>query len=632
MIATRKMEPGQDIDDIDFLATEQWVRNESDLLAIRNGCWFDPERAAWACWWMESFCPLYEGEWAGKMIRFNSVADDPDWDIPDDFEEALPLYLDRMRRHNRLVYEGAFMHWHAEAVFQIYGWVRHHHSRKNEDGTPRVVRRFRDAIIFCAKKNGKSPWQAANGLYLTCGDGESGAGVAFCAKDGTQAKKIVGKHAFKMVQKSDVLSDPAECKTNQNECSITHIPTDSEMFALNSGNERSADAKHGLNLSGVIIDECHVVNRSTAARVGRATRSRVEPLTLKVSTAGDNPDSWGKEQFDLAIKIRDGEKPNDNTYVAIYAAPQNATDDDIKENLEDYIRAANPALGHIVDLQESIADYHSVKDSPYELSLFKYEILNIWQHAAVTWITRVVWKACGGWTFDDEILADLPCVLGYDHAKAKDLSSAVLGWPNDQDSVMIRAFFWCNAKRIRQLATFKPEILEWVDAGFIKVTSGDTHDTGLIKRDLRELIVKNNVIGMVHDPYYCDEIVNFLRDGETDKKGEWVWEPVLSAEQIVRMSQQKATQTGPTTFFEEDVINGKLMHEDNPVLDWQFSHAVIGQDKQGNIVIQKENRESFRTVDGCQASVMTRFGVLDYPDFQTAVLNTYEFFPEGLSF
>jgi phage terminase large subunit-like protein len=620
----------QPADEVDWLATEHWIRNESDKLAIENGCWFDPEMAAWAVWWQETHCPLYRGEYAGTNIRYFSTAEDPKWEVPDDFDEALPLYLERMRRHNRLHHEGAFMHWQGEMMFQLYGWARFHHRKKDENGNKLIVRRYREAIVFAAKKQGKTPLLSANGLYLTIGDGEEGAKVAFLAKDGKQARKMVGDHALKMVELSPSLSE--ECRSQADECIIKHDETNSEMFAIAAGNASAADSQHGFDLNGLMMDELHVVRRVTVNKFGRSMRARTQPVMIKASTAGDNPDSYGKEQFDHAIKIRDGETKIDNTYVAIYAAPQNATDEDIAANIEQYIRMANPSLGHLVDMKDTLDDYHAVKGSPYDFAVFKYEILNIWQHAAVTWITQPVWAACGGWAFDREEAEDRPCVLGYDHAKSKDLSAAVLAWPNDNESVNIKAFFWCNERRIRQLAAFQPEILEWADEGLIKVTDGDTHDTGRIKRDLRDIILKYGVIGMVHDPFYCDEIVNFLRDGEMDRDDRWIYEPVLTSDQIVRMNQQKSTQTGPTTFFEEDVINKKLRHESNLVLDWQFSHATIGQDQRGNIVIQKENRESFRTVDGCQASVMARFGILDYPDFQTQVLDFYETYEDGMEF
>ena len=144
----------------DWLSTEHWIRNSSDELAVENGCFFDPERAAWSAFWMEKHCRLYIGEqWAGKQIRFQSTASYPrvGWEVPDEFEDALPLYLERMRKHNEMYAAGEFMHWHAEFVFQVYGWGRKSHRYMNEDGTPRTVRRFREAVVFCAKKQGKSP-------------------------------------------------------------------------------------------------------------------------------------------------------------------------------------------------------------------------------------------------------------------------------------------------------------------------------------------------------------------------------------------------------------------------------------------------------------------------------------------
>src|SRR5690554_591981 len=48
--------------------TRMWIRNASDEAAMANGCTFDVERAAYAVWWIERYCKLYEGEQAGEQL------------------------------------------------------------------------------------------------------------------------------------------------------------------------------------------------------------------------------------------------------------------------------------------------------------------------------------------------------------------------------------------------------------------------------------------------------------------------------------------------------------------------------------------------------------------------------------
>ena len=118
--------------------TEPWIRNKADELAVDNGCWFAPVRAAYMIWWVERYCRLYEGEgFAGNPCIMPSVADQPaEWnEIPQLFpdfydDEGQPLetvmefYLDRIAWHNELYSSGTFMHWQFECHARIYGWVR----------------------------------------------------------------------------------------------------------------------------------------------------------------------------------------------------------------------------------------------------------------------------------------------------------------------------------------------------------------------------------------------------------------------------------------------------------------------------------------------------------------------------
>src|SRR6185369_11731135 len=129
--------------------TQSWVRNSSDERAIANGCKFDAERGQFVVDWIEKHLKLYEGEYAGQ-----------------------PMIL---------------LPWAKDCTMRLFGWIRW------SDRWKRWIRRFRQASIWLAKKQGKSPQLAAWGMYLLCGDGEQGGKVFFGAKDGKQAREIAGE-------------------------------------------------------------------------------------------------------------------------------------------------------------------------------------------------------------------------------------------------------------------------------------------------------------------------------------------------------------------------------------------------------------------------------------------------------
>jgi phage terminase large subunit-like protein len=182
--------------------------------------------------------------------------------------------------------------WQYECTMRCFGWV--HHS----DRWKREVRRFRKSLIGVAKKNKKTPTEASWGLYLLAGDGEQGQKVFLGAKDGTQAA-IAADHAIAMVEASDELS--AECKVNKNLRRITYGPTKSWMQPLSSSDSASQKAKEGLNGS-MLVDEIHVVDEGFMQRTKRMGISRSEPLIAQFSTAGMNPEGYGKGQWDYAVR------------------------------------------------------------------------------------------------------------------------------------------------------------------------------------------------------------------------------------------------------------------------------------------------------------------------------------------
>jgi phage terminase large subunit-like protein len=283
--------------------TAAWVRNPSDERAVANGCRFDPERGAYAVWWIERLCRLYEGEQAGERLELRGCHQCGTYGLPpatdfDDWEAAKPAALERATKYAECVAAGHPIDWQYECVMRLFSWVRW------SDKWKRWIRRFRQACIFVAKKNKKSPTLAAIGLYLLAGDGEPGQKVFLGAKDGQQARKIAGEHVVAMLEQSPTLS--AECALNRSTFRVTHRPTRSWLEPLSSSNSRTQESKEGLNGS-ILIDEVHVVDRDFIRRINRAGISRSEPLHIEVSTAGNNPDGYGKERFDYALRVERGD-------------------------------------------------------------------------------------------------------------------------------------------------------------------------------------------------------------------------------------------------------------------------------------------------------------------------------------
>lgn len=545
--------------------TKKWIRTAADEKAAAAGMRFDVERANFACDWIESHCRLYEGEKAGE-----------------------PLILLPAQR---------------EFVSRLFGWVRWSEERGE------WVRRFTHASFWAAKKNGKSPLAAAVALYVLCGDGESGQKVYTAAKNGEQAR-IAQRHAFEMVRQSPALS--ADCKLHGSTLQISHLPTNSVMMILTGDDSRGAKSKEGLNGS-IFIDECHVFDREMNERTSRAGISRKEPLNVSFSTAGDDPSSYGFERFRYGRQVNAGEREDPHFLHVEFCAPDNVTEADIDERLEELGKAANPAWGAIVQPSEFRADWNRSKGNQREVARFLQYRLNRWVGSTNRWLDAAAWELSA----DPFSLADLAgreCYAAIDLSRTTDMTGCVFLFPWPEDGLeVVRAWplFWLphdTAKARDHLFPF----MTWAREGHLMLTPGGQVDYSLVKADIRNAITANNlnVLALYYDPHYANELTQALHEGESLGG---VSVPGVVAERIA-FKQSLMFMTGPAKELERRVGAKMVRHPDNPVLNWQVGHAEVWSDRNNNIRPVKPAPHSGKSVDGVVCLTMDCAGVMAPPE------------------
>lgn len=520
--------------------TAKWVRNRSDELAIDAGCRFDEERANEVCDWIESYCRLYEGQ-SGPMV----LAD-----------------------------------WQREATMRMFGWV------KWSERLGRWIRRFTRVGIWIPKKNGKTPTAAAWALYLLAGDGEPGQKVFFVAADGGQAR-LAAKHALEMRNASPELSD--EITVNLTEMKLTHTSTRSEAKPLSSGDKRASDAKQGLNGS-CIIDEVHVVTREfiSNSSIDKAGASRDEPMHIEVSTAGKNPDGYGKQQYEYGKQVESGEVLDQGYFFLCYEAPQKLTDADLNDDPVKYGRMANPTWGRIIQEEEFLADFNRSRRSASDLADFKTFRLNIWQQSTSPWLSAEDWKACAT-PFDETDLANQTCVVGLDLAKTRDMTAMVLCFPCDGRWRLL-PYFFLPEEGVRRIAVKVPAIMQWVKDGHIIVTPGDVTDYNFIEQKFKEVSERFFIDKIVFDRYNAEHLTQRVSEALGVEREEF--------------PQTISNFNEPTQEFERLVISREIEHNGNPVLAWQIGHTRVKTDMNANKRPVKPSPDDVRKIDGVVAAIM----------------------------
>lgn len=533
--------------------TKLWTRNAADEKAVAAGMVFEASRGEYVCDWIESNCYLYEGQGAGK-----------------------PMVL---------------MPYQRDFIMRLFSWV-YFAPEWNE-----YIRRFRKANLLAPKKSGKSPLLAALGAYLMIADGESGQKVYAAAKNGKQAQ-ITQQHAIAMVEQSPVLRE--ECQINRAHYSITHTSTRSKMMILAGDDTRGAQANEGINGS-VFIDELHVFDREMHERTSRAGISRKEPINLAVSTAGDDPSSYGYERIEQGRRVNEGKSNDLQTLHVEYMAPQKITDEDIANNLNEYITQANPALGYTVKWTEILNDYEQSKDKPREMARFKQYRLNIWIGSVSPWLSARNWELnARKYTLHD--MRGMDCRLGLDLSRTRDMTGATLTFEMPDlgpDKLRVWPLFWLPRKTAELRRMLFP-YLDWAEAGEIFLTEGNVVDFHAVENDICAEIEEYGltVTCIFFDQHYAEELTQRLMERLNCTR--------------TAVSQSLMALSPLCKELERRIDSGNLEHPDNAVLNWQAGHVQVWSDRNQNVRPVKPDSNSGKSIDGIMSLIDTLAGVVEY--------------------
>lgn len=528
--------------------TRDWIADASDEEAALAGCRMDEERGVEVVDWIQTYCRLYEGDFAGQQFIL------------------LP--------------------WQRDIVIRLFGWV----FDSPEWG--REIRRYRKASIWVPKKNGKSPLLAALGLYLLIGDGEPGQKVYAVAKDGNQAM-ISFKHAMTMCETSPELMEECETKRGGREGpQIIHVPTRS-VYKLVAGD--NPNSQEGLNGS-VMVDETHVVNRQLMRILRGAGISRSEPLQIEVSTTGNNPDGYGKSQFDYGAKVISGEITDRAFFYRSYAAEQTISDSELETKIEEVGISANPSWGHTIKPSEFLAEYTRSKTTPSELLDFKMYRLNIWQSSANPFLPAGAWGLCEE-KFDEEELAGLPCYAGLDLSLKWDSTSLVLLFPEDDGehkTFKLLSYFWLPEKTARE----HRELVSWYNwskAGHIKITDGNTTDFPLVQKFILKCAELFNIRQLLYDERFAQTLCQELQD----EHGMFV----------TPFPQTPKNYTGPMDYLLSLVTDKRIQHNGNAVMTWQAGNLSYKETPAGKRPVKPEGGVHLK-IDGPVALLMALAGAM----------------------
>ena len=474
-------------------------------------------------------------------------------------------------KHTKGVWYGKnfeLLPWQDKIVRDIFGTLK-----------PNGYRQFNTAYIEIPKKQGKSELAAAVALYLTCGDGEYGAEVYGCAADRQQAS-IVFDVAVEMINQCPALKK--RCKILASQKRIVYLPLKSFYQVLSA----ESYTKHGLNVHGVIFDELHAQpNRALYdVMLTGSGDARKQPLYFLITTAGTDRNSICYEVHRKAQDVINGKKNDPTFYPVIYGIED---DDDWSDERNWY--KANPSLDITVDIDKLRAAFNNAKENPAEENLFRQLRLNQWVKQSVRWMPMDKWSLCS-YPIDKERLKGRVCYGGLDLSSTTDITAFVLVFPpEDEDGKYeVLPFFWLPEETLA-LRVRRDHVPydTWQAKGLIMTTEGNVVHYGFIEKFIEELGTQYNIKEIAYDRWGAVQMVQNLEGmGFT----------------IVPFGQGYKDMSPPSKELMKLVLEKKIAHGGNEVLEWMVDNIYIKTDPAGNIKPDKE--KSTEKIDGAIALIM----------------------------
>lgn len=326
--------------------------------------------------------------------------------------------------------------WQHFVVVNLFGF---YYKGTNE-------RRFKEALIMLARKNGKTSFTAAIALAYQVLDTDSGSKCYIVANSVKQAMEAFGFLRFNVERWND---KNIRIKDNNQEHSITANFGDEGSFFIQAlaNDESRLDS---LNGNVIILDEAHTMRNSKKHGLMKKTMSAYRnSMLFVISTAGDIPTGFLANRLKYCQKVLKQLVTDDSFFIFICKANQSADGDVVDYLDENILKMANPSWGVTVSLKALKEEAEQAMNDPQTRNEFFNKTLNIFTNSMNAYFNPdefIASDSCYDWSLED--LARLPIRWygGADLSRLHDLTAAALygvyhDGEKDVDICITHAFF-----------------------------------------------------------------------------------------------------------------------------------------------------------------------------------------------
>lgn len=363
--------------------------------------------------------------------------------------------------------------WQKFIVYNLVGWYW--------KGTNR--RRTTEAFIFVPRKNGKTMFVAALAFGLGILERRSGSQVYISAAALKQTLEAFDDILYTIRYRG--IDQEETCTVHDNNMEHSISITFPDENGLPDGSIRidamaaNPDAQDSFNCNIAICDEIHAFKKAAQYnRFKEAQKAYTNKLTIGITTAGDNVNSFGYQRLQYAEKILDGLVADDSTFCFVSHADQDDKGNVDYMNPEQHEKA-NPSYGVTIRPHDMMDDANQAMNDPQQRKDFLSRSLNIYTSAMRAWFDIDEFKASDkkyNWTMEE--LAGLPIRWygGADLSRMYDLTAAVLYGHYDKadvDIVISHAFFPI-VMAARKAEEDNIPLFGWADDGLLTMCNSPT--------------------------------------------------------------------------------------------------------------------------------------------------------------
>ena len=440
-------------------------------------------------------------------------------------------------------------------------------------------RQYQRSLLALPRKSGKTALCAAIGAYEGF-FGDEGGQILIAAGDRKQAS-LLFTACSRYIESCPGLI--RRCKIYKNSIVVPH--NNSTIQFLSSEHK----GKHGFNPSVCIVDEFHVQpNRDLIDVLESGMGMRSEPLVIYVTTAGMDRVGPCYDEWQRAIKIRDGIIKDPTFLPCIFAA-----EDDADPFVEETWRSASPNYGVTIRQDFMEREAALARESVSQEIKFRTLYLNQWiSNGANKFFRTGLWEKC------DSPLRPTdgrPCWCGLDLSSTSDTTAFCAVWPDDDGTYDVFAHLFIPEESAnRDEAPYR----QWAKDGFVTLTEGNVTDYDVVRDYVLSFCERNVVRSVAIDRWNATHLSTQLTHEGIEVKP---------------YGQGYASLSSPTKMLETAVLGQKIRHAGNPPLALHISNMQVKQDDAGNIKPTKSQSHSTARIDAAVALIMP-FGVLSAED------------------